>query len=126
MLELFIEGGPLFMGILSLLLLVVLSMTVVNGLQVFSGKVKDYEAMRQQITYIKSVGLSSLVIGILGQLIGLFEGFGSISQMGTVSPALLTAGIRVSMITTMFGLTIFLISYVLWLGIDYRLNNSSK
>ncbi len=124
MLELFIEGGSLFMGMLSLLLLVVLSLAVLNGAKILSGSVKDFESMKQRLTYIKSVGLLSLVIGILGQLIGLFGGLGIMSQTGSISPAILLGGIRVSMITTMFGMIIFLISYLLWLGLDYKLSES--
>jgi len=126
MLELFIEGGSLFMGILSLLLLVVLSLTVTSGTQILLDKVKDYQNLQQRLTYIKSVGLLSLVVGILGQLIGLFQAFGSISKMGViVSPELLAGGIRVSMITTMFGMIIFLVSYLLWLGLDYKLSKQT-
>lgn len=114
------------MGILSLLLLVVLSLTVTSGTQILLDKVKDYQNLQQRLTYIKSVGLLSLVVGILGQLIGLFQAFGSISKMGViVSPELLAGGIRVSMITTMFGMIIFLVSYLLWLGLDYKLSKQT-
>lgn len=125
MLELFIEGGSLFMGILSLLLLAVLSMAVFNGTQVLTNKVKDFESMRHRLTYIKSVGLLSLVVGVLGQLIGLFQGFGSMAIVKNLSPAIIYSGIQISMITTIFGLIIFFISYLLWLGLDYKLNKSS-
>jgi len=126
MLQLFSEGGMLFMGILTLSLLAVISLAVINALKIKSDGIQDVQAMQHRLTYIKSVGLFSLVFGILGQLLGLFTAFGSISQIGSVSPEILMSGIRVSMITTIYGVIIFLISYLIWFGLDYKLSLQLK
>lgn len=126
MLQLFSEGGMLFMGILTLSLLAVISLAVINALKIKSDGIQDVQAMQHRLTYIKSVGLFSLVFGILGQLLGLFTAFGSISQIGSVSPDILMTGIRVSMITTIYGVIIFLISYLIWFGLDYKLSLQLK
>jgi biopolymer transport protein ExbB/TolQ len=122
MFNLFYEGGILFMSILTLLLLVVLSLAVYYGTQILKSDPEKKELYRQGTTYIKSLGLLSLVVGVFGQLLGMYQGFSQIQLAGAISQPLLIAGIRISMITTLYGLVIFIISYLLWLGLDSKLN----
>ena len=65
---------------------------------------------------IRSLGLLAAITGILGQLIGLFSAFEHIQQAGSVSPALLAGGLKVSMITTIYGVIIYLLAIVISLG----------
>jgi biopolymer transport protein ExbB/TolQ len=122
MVELFYEGGALFMGILTLLFLVAISLSVIYGNQIRLSKTIDVNVLTHRLTYIKSVGLFSLVFGVLGSLLGLFEGFGSISQVGSVPPEILMGGIQIAMITTIYGVIIFLISHIIWFALDSRMN----
>ncbi|MEK6478642.1 MotA/TolQ/ExbB proton channel family protein [Catalinimonas sp. 4WD22] len=122
MIDLFYTGDPIFMGILTLIFLVALSIATVSAIQIFSNQVKDYLRMRRQITYIKSVGLFGLVFGIFSQSLGLYDMFSAIEAAGDISPGLLYSGLKVSSITSMYGLVIFLASYLLWLGLNVRLN----
>lgn len=69
---------------------------------------------------ITSVGLLAAITGILGQLLGLFQAFEVISEVGSVSPALLAGGLKVSMITTMYGVIIYMISLILALLLKAR------
>ncbi len=119
MTDLFYAGGPLFMGILTLLLLTILAMAGYRIIQIGRDQVGHETVFRYQLTYIKSIGLFSLVFGILAQLMGLYQAFSAIEQVGDVSPAILAGGLKVSMISTIYGLVIFLLSYILWLGLDY-------
>lgn len=64
---------------------------------------------------IKSIGLLAMITGIFGQLIGLFDAFKIIEQMGTVAPSMLMGGLKVSMITTLYGVFIYIISYLIWI-----------
>lgn len=119
MTDLFYMGGPLFMGILTLLLLAILAAAVYLGLQIAQHNVTHLTTFRHRLTYLKSMGLFTLVFGIFGQLLGLYQAFTAIEQVGSVSPALLAGGLKVSMISTLYGLVIFLISYILWFALDY-------
>ncbi|GAA0892208.1 hypothetical protein GCM10009122_18870 [Fulvivirga kasyanovii] len=118
MTKLFIEGGPAFMGILTLVLLVILALAVVNAVYLASGKGHDPVIVKSRLGYIKSAGLFGLITGILGQLIGLYQAFEAIQRIGEVSPALLAGGMKVSMITTMYGFVIFIIAYLLWFALE--------
>jgi biopolymer transport protein ExbB/TolQ len=125
MFDLLFQGGILFMGILTLLLLVILAMAVIMGLHIFTGKRGVTEKIRHQLTYIKSVGLFALIFGILGQAIGLYEAFIDIEKMESISPSLLAGGLRVSSLTSIYGIIIFLLSYLLWFGLEAVLNRYS-
>ena len=124
MFNLFYEGGILFMSILTLLLLILLSISVYYGTLIIKSESEPElrNLYRHRITYIKSIGLLSLVVGIFGQLIGMYQGFSLIQTSGAISQALLLAGIRISMITTLYGMVIFIISYLIWLGLDSKIN----
>lgn len=113
------------MGILSLLFLVILSMAIFRAIQIQKNDVDHETTFRHRLSYIKSIGLFTLVTGIFGQLIGLYQAFSAIEQVGDVSLALLAGGLKVSMITTLYGITIFLISYLVWLGLDYLVQKKS-
>ncbi len=114
MLKLFYEGGPLFMGILTIILILL----IVQCIRTFN-KTSDGQTLQKKRSVLRGIGLLALIIGILGQLIGLFDAFGAIQQMGHVPPAMLAGGLKVSMITTLYGLIIFLIAQLLWLGSYY-------
>ena len=91
MLDFFYQGGTLFMSILTLLLL-----CVVISFWKFP-------------SWTREVGLLALTIGILGQVLGLYSAFKGIEEVGQVSQQMMAGGLKVSSITTIYGL----ISYIL-------------
>ena len=72
---------------------------------------------------IKSLGLFALVFGILGQLLGLYEAFDTMSQIKSFSPSLLAAGFKVSMVTTIYGFGIFLLARGATFFMNYRVRS---
>ena len=61
---------------------------------------------------LKELGLLALAIGILGQLIGIYDAF-SVFETTEISSALLAGGLKVSLTTTLYGLVIYIVSLVL-------------
>ena len=118
MYELFIQGGVQFMSLLTLELLALTAIAIVTTMRVLSFDSSKTETIESNLNYIKSVAILALVTGILGQLIGLYSAFDFISQQGSVSQDILARGIKVSSITTLYGLTIFIIGQLVWLGLD--------
>ena len=106
MIDLLFEGGILFMSILTITLAVSLGLSAFHLIK----KTQD----ENQLALIKSVGLFALVFGILGQFIGLYSALEHISQVESVSSAMLAGGIRVSSITSIYGMIIFVVSYLMW------------
>ncbi len=98
MIDIFYMGGPLFMSIISLC-----------HLASFLAFILYFRGV-DSLKYVREFGILALALGILGQLIGLFEAFKAIELMGDVSPALLAGGLKVSSVTTLYGLFGFIIS----------------
>lgn len=123
MLELFNQGGLLFMGLLTIILVIMVSMSIINGMPVFKNKLGDPEGITKKIGYIRSVGVFALIIGLLGQLIGLFSAFRAI-ELGAVdvSPVVVASGFKVSMITTIYGIIIYALSLLIWFGLNMKLD----
>ena len=97
MIEIFLQGGILFMSLISIGLL---------------GVIYSYWAYDDNIiTY----GNLSLTIGIFGTLIGLYDAFAAIESMGNVSQGILSGGLKVASTTTLYGLLVYIISRILHL-----------
>lgn len=118
---LFIEGGVLFMGMLSIVLLFVFVVAIKIGLDLLQGKPDN----TSNLVYIKPLGLFGFVLGFLGQFIGLFTAFEYIADKGSISPAVLAGGFKVSSIPSIYGMLIFLVSYLLWFGLDVMFKKKS-
>ena len=58
---------------------------------------------------------------IQSQLIGLYSAFAAIEGLEGISTAILAGGLRVSMITTLYGVLIYVISYLIWLVLSWKL-----
>jgi len=124
--QLYYEGGALFMGTLTIILIVMLGWSVYHFVQAVMKKEVDLSIAKEKLKHIKTIGTFALVFGILGQLIGLMSAFDAIEKMGGVSPALLMGGLKVSLIPTLYGIFIFLISLLLWLVFDSIVTKKSE
>lgn len=67
-------------------------------------------------SWMAEMGLLALATGILGQIIGLYQMFEGIEMMNGVSPAMIAGGLKVSSITTLYGLLIYILSHGLRAG----------
>ena len=95
------EGGPFFMlPILFLLILIII--LIVKGL-IEKNKSKT-------ISLISSIGLFTVAWGIFGQTIGLIQAFDAIQVAGDMSMSLVAGGLKISLLTTIFGVFTFLVS----------------
>ena len=62
---------------------------------------------------VKEIGLLALAFGFLGQLIGLMGAFEGIEAMGGVSQSVLAGGLKVSSITSIYGMLIYSIGLII-------------
>jgi hypothetical protein len=119
------SNDPIFMGMLTIILLVVFSIAVVVGRKAFSKDATDTDVVSQYLGYLKAVGLFALVFGVFGQFLDLYGIFDAIERAGDINPQLLYAGLRISSITTIYGIGIFLLAYLFWFMLDYRLRSGN-
>ena len=118
MTKLFFMGGPIFMGILTLLLIVLLAVSVLFILKLTSGKPTIQNRLTHQLSYLKSIGLFSMIVGILGQLIGLVLALNASETVNDISPVIMLGGLKISMISTLYGIIIYLLSLIIWFMLD--------
>lgn len=107
------------MGILTLIFFLILGIAVFNFIIILKKDFKDIAETRKKLSYLKSLGLFSFITGILGQAIGLYSAFSVIEIAGDISPSILAGGLKVSMITFIYGSLILLLSYLFWFILDY-------
>lgn len=108
------------MSILTLILFAVL----VLGLRLFIKTAKTSEVIKiEELELIRQVGILGLVIGVFGQLIGLFNMFKAVEEIGQVAPAMLAGGLKVSAITTLYGLIILIISLIFYLILRFQVTS---
>lgn len=95
MLHLFIEGGPLFMGILTIELVFLLI------------------AAWKAPAWVKEIGLMALITGILGTLIGMQQACDAIQGAGDISLGIMAGGMKVALITVVYGGLIYFASLII-------------
>ena len=98
------EGGPLFMCTTLTLLIVIIALLI-------RGFLKP-EARQKTITLVSSISLFVLVWGFLGQMIGLITAFDAIEAAGDISPSMLAGGLKIAILSPLFGMVVFLIARI--------------
>lgn len=63
--------------------------------------------------WVKEIGLGSLVIGIFWSIRGLSQMLGVLQMFGDVSPVVVCGGLKVTLISTSYGLIVYFISLVI-------------
>lgn len=89
MLDYFYSGGPLFMGLLSILFLLLI-----------------YSAIKNQ-SLIKGFGQLALACGVLGFLLGLFDAFKAVEASGAVAQNIWAGGLKNALLPALYGLIIY-------------------
>ncbi|MFT7198317.1 MAG: biopolymer transport protein ExbB/TolQ, partial [Marinoscillum sp.] len=116
-----VMGGPLFMGLITVIFLAALIVAVRSTIKIFGSR--DLQGAEASLEMVRSIGLLALVVGVLGQFIGLFGAFQAIEQFnGPISPSILAGGLKVSSITTIYGLLCYSISLLISLLLRSKLS----
>ncbi len=127
MLKLLIDGGVIFTVPMTILFMINILLIAKGAVYIIKHKFQNQHAAKRWIDPIKYIGIFLLSLGILGQLIGLYSAFDAIAQKKILIDAkIMIDGIRVSSITTILGLTYFVVSYGAWLLMDLKLKNSTS
>ena len=93
--QLFLEGGTIGMGVITLLLAFMLF------------------AAWKFPAWVKEIGIAALVASILWTLLGLYQAFGALLRAPDISPIVIFGGLRVALISTIYGMGVYLISLII-------------
>ena len=104
----FLEGGALFMSIILICLLLSIFFTVKS---VFNIKI-NIETSKKMLKLISVSGSLGLAIGVMGAFIGLISAFDVIEASGGAEPAIIAGGLKVALLSPLFGLFTFSVSRI--------------
>lgn len=107
------EGGLTFMSVIYVLWIVVIFIVIRFLINYFSDK-KDLQKLTNLNSTILFIGSLTFLIGLFGQMIGMFHALASVYEAGDISPALIAGGIKVTLIAPLYGFSLLLISSIIW------------
>ena len=116
----FIEGGLPFMLALLVINLVIIYFIIRKIIDLFVKVPGDKQKLKKGLPEILQLATFALFAGIFFQVYGLYQVLDAIEQLGQVSQALLAGGLKVSMITTIYGACIFGITGLIWFFLNQR------
>ena len=93
--QLFVEGGSLFMTILTIEFILLIL------------------AAWKAPAWVKEIGTIALVTALLSTLLGLHQVFDAVQAAGDIPVSVLCGGLKVALIPVIYGMLIFLVSLVI-------------
>jgi len=104
----FLEGGALFMSLILICLLLSIYFMARGFLSVKTNPVLS----NKMLALINDSGILGLALGFFSAFLGLITGFDAIEASGAAEPAILAGGIKVALLSPLFGLFTFVVSRV--------------
>lgn len=101
----FMEGGPLFMSLILICLLLALFFVSMGFIRLK----KDIAKSKKMTSLASDVSILGLVFGFLGSTIGMITAFDAIGAIGDISQSMMAAGLKVAFLTTVFGCITFIL-----------------
>ncbi len=102
----FMEGGALFMSLILICLLILIYFTIKSILTLKTNK----EISKKMLKHISDSGTLGLALGVMGSFIGLTTAFDVLEATGAAEPSILAGGLKVALLSTLFGLFTFSVS----------------
>ncbi|WP_108805378.1 MotA/TolQ/ExbB proton channel family protein [Aquimarina sp. Aq107] len=100
------EGGMFFMFPILIMLLLVFFLIIKAIISIR----KNHVGLNKNIQLLNSIGLFSVVWGMLGQLIGIVGMFDKMEAISEISSDVFAGGLKVSALPPIFGFCVFIIS----------------
>ncbi|GAA3520635.1 hypothetical protein GCM10022393_38580 [Aquimarina addita] len=104
----FNEGGPFFMSLILLCLIVSLGFIIFGFLNLKT----DIKKSKKMISLASDTSLLGHVFGFLGSTIGLITAFDTLEAVGDISSGMMAAGLKISFLTIVFGCITFILSRI--------------
>ena len=102
----FLEGGVLFMSLILICLLMSIFFTVKSILKIKT----DKEVSKKILKHISDSGTLGLALGVMGAFLGLISAFDVLEASGGAEPAIIAGGLKVALLSPLFGLLTFSVS----------------
>lgn len=105
LLNLFSDGGPVMMSLITICLI----LSIVFIIRAFVSLKSDTAQSKKMLRLAIDSSLLGLVIGFFASILGLITAFDSVEAMGDPDPSIFAGGLKVSLVTAVYGLFSFII-----------------
>jgi biopolymer transport protein ExbB/TolQ len=119
MIQFFLSMGP-YGWILLLLSAVILFLTIRRAMDLFRAAKPDPARLERGVNAILFWGCFAAILGLLGQFSGMYRGLSIIAQAELINPKLVFLGLADALSTTITGLTLLLLSALVWFVLRCR------
>jgi len=119
MIPLFLQGG-MFMWVLLFLAVVIVVLIIKKTIQLFSGSDLSKGQIESGLNAIIFWGGFSVLLGFYAHFLGMVAAMEAISAANDISPAIVSHGYAVSLITILFGLLILMVSGIAWFVLRWK------
>ena len=102
----FMEGGALFMSLVLVCLLLSIYFLVKSLVNIKT----NIEISKKMLKHISDSGTLGLALGVTGAFIGLITAFDVLEATGEANPSIIAGGLKVALLSPLFGLFTFSIS----------------
>ncbi len=120
-----IEGGPVVM--LQLLITVGVLVVIIRQIAMLYGKSpKETSILKNQNDLIIYAGVLNLVIGLIGQLMGIFNAIREILVAADINPEIVAEGFRQAAIPTIYGFWSLIVLSVFWIVFKLKVRTLEK
>lgn len=111
------------MGIQTIAAVIMIVLSVISAKTVLANQIN--QRTYRKIRLIKEVGLFALIIGLLASSIDLMGAFQAIEMAGDVSPAILAGGLKITFISSVYGLMIYALSLLIYFALSSKANQAT-
>ena len=119
MIQFFSEGG-LYMWVLLIIALAITGLSIKKAIELFGSRSYDKIQLESGINAILFWGFISVIFGFFIHYMGVYEAMRSIARASDISPAIVSYGYSMALISILTGLAIFGFSAVLWFLFRWR------
>ena len=106
-------SGPIML----IISIIILTLTVIKAVQIIGLRSKNRFWLERGLDAILFWGVFCAVLGFLGQVIGHYKGLNAMIQAGIVNPQAVFIGMAECLSSTIFGLSILLVSSLAWFAL---------
>jgi biopolymer transport protein ExbB/TolQ len=117
---LFIQQMGKFGILLIILSVVIVALAVKKSIDLFMRRDLDLHQLEKGLHGILFWGVIASVLGVLGQISGIYNALHAIIRATEIDPRIVFMGFAESFTTTLYGLTTLLISAVIWFTLYTR------
>ena len=104
----FLEGGALFMSLILICLLISIYFIVKSILNIKTNN----DVSIKMLKHINDSGTLALGLGFLSAFLGLISAFDVLEATGEAAPSIIAGGLKVALLSPVFGLFTFVISRI--------------